>query len=280
MSPTVIAVITARMGSERLPGKVMLPLAGKPVVAHMVERLDRVEGIDGIWLATSGNPENKPLIEYARSLGIEVYAGSEEDVVGRHVAIAERTGAAHLLRATGDCPLFDIGLASRMVAHHVAADADFTYVPALLSLGILTEMISASAMQRVHEVYQGEHITLSIKERPEAFRIEPLDVHAALEERLYRPDFRLTLDEPADYEVLKAVYEALYQDGNPLELVRVTEFLESHPEIARLNADVEQKSGNLYAQELDARVLAHTGLRIPIAEAPPGTCGARGSKLR
>lgn len=280
MNPSVIAVITARMGSERLPGKVMLPLAGRPVVAHIAERLDHVEGIDGVWLGTSANPENEPLIEYARSLGIEVHAGSEEDVVGRHVAIAERTGASHLLRASGDCPLFDIGLVSRMIAHHVATNADFTYVPGVLSVGVLSEMISASAMQRVHKMYRGEHITLPIKEHPEAFRIEPLDVRAVLDERLYRPEFRLTLDEPADYQVLKAIYEALYQDGNPPGLQSVIAFLESHPEIARLNAHVGQKSGNLYAQELDTRVLAHASLRKTVERASPRDPGTQGSDGR
>jgi spore coat polysaccharide biosynthesis protein SpsF len=256
MHPIVIAVVTARMGSERLPGKVMLPLAGKPVVAHIVERLGRVQGIDAVWLGTSSSPENAPLIDLARSLGIEAYAGSEEDVVERHVAIAERSGADHLVRASADCPLFGTELASRLVAHHVTTCADFTYVPAILSVGILTEVISARAMQRVHEIYQGEHITLPIKERPEAFRIEPLEVGATLDERLYRPEFRLTLDEPADYDVLRAIYDALYREGKPPELSRVMEFLQVNPEIAALNAHVRQKAGNLYAQELDARVLA------------------------
>jgi len=271
MPPRVVAVITARMGSERLPGKVLLPLAGKPVVAHIVERLGRVRGIDAVWLGTSSSPNNAPLIALARSLGIEVYAGSEEDVVERHVVIAERSRADHLVRASADCPLFDIPLASRMIAHHVGARADFTYLPAILSVGILIEVISAGAMRRVHEVYRGEHITLPIKERAEAFRIEPLDVAEALEGPLYRPEYRLTLDEPADYEVLKAIYGALYREGEPPDLRRVMAFLDAHPAIARLNAHVHQKSGNLYAQELDARVLEACRRRAD----SPGTPAAR-----
>jgi len=261
MAPRVVAVITARMGSERLPGKALLPLGGKPVVSHIVERLSRVRGIDAVWLGTSSAPSSAPLVEWARGPGIPCYAGSEEDVVERHVVIADRSGADHLVRASGDCPLFDISLATRMIAHHLAADADFTYVPATLSVGVLVEVISARAMRRVHEVYQGEHITIPIKERPAEFRIEPLDIHEVLDARLYRPQYRLTLDERADYEVLKAVYEALYRQGEPPELGRVIDFLDAHPEIAAINARVQQKAGNLYAQDLDASVVAVHGLR-------------------
>jgi spore coat polysaccharide biosynthesis protein SpsF len=269
MTQKVVAVITARMGSERLPGKVLLPLAGKPVVTHIVERLGHLAGIDEVWLATSCAPSSAPLVDWARATGIPVYAGSEEDVVERHVVIADRSGADHLLRASADCPLFDIPLASHMIAHHVAAHADFTYVPAVLSVGILVEVISASAMRRVHKFYQGEHITLPIKERANEFRIEPLDVAAALDPCLYRPEFRLTLDEPADYEVLKAVYGALYQEGEPVDLRRVIDFLDAHPEVGGLNAHVQQKSGNLYAQDLDARVVeVH-----PLRTLGGGACG-------
>jgi spore coat polysaccharide biosynthesis protein SpsF (cytidylyltransferase family) len=155
-----------------------------------------------------------------------------------------------------------------MIAHHVRAGADFTYVPAILSVGILIEVISAGAMRRVHQVYQGEHITLPIKERADAFRIEPMDAATALDPRLYRPEFRLTLDEPADYEVLKTIYGALYRDGEPLDLCRVMDFLDAHPEVGLLNAHVQQKSGNLYAQELDARVVAIHGKRAASAVSP------------
>jgi spore coat polysaccharide biosynthesis protein SpsF len=252
--PRVVAAITARMGSDRLPGKVMMDLAGRPVTAHMVERLRHVEEIDAVWLATSVEPNNEPLIELAHRLGIEVYAGSEEDVLERHVVIAERSGADHVLRVTADCPLFDIPLASRLVAHHRATDADFTYVPAVLSVGILVEVISRRALHLVHERYQGELITVPIKEHPEEFHIEPLELQREAYAHLYRPQYRLTLDEPADYELLKIIYGALYVEGKPVDVAQAIAFLDNHPEVAQINAHVRQKSGNLYAQDLDARV--------------------------
>jgi spore coat polysaccharide biosynthesis protein SpsF len=165
-----------------------------------------------------------------------------------------------VLRVTADCPLFDISLATRMVAHHRAAGADFTYVPGVLSVGVLVEVVSRSALERVHERYQGELITVPIKEHPEEFRIEPFDIAQGADARLYRPEFRLTLDEPADYELLKIVYDRLYREGEPVEVLEALSFLDAHPEIARVNAHVQQKTGNLYAQDLDARVLA---ARIP-----------------
>ncbi|MDP3938294.1 MAG: NTP transferase domain-containing protein [Deltaproteobacteria bacterium] len=265
MAGPLVAVITARMGSERLPGKVMMDLAGKPVTAHMVERLRHVDGIDAVWLGTSSEENNVPLVALARSLGIEAYAGDPEDVLERHVTIARKSGAESVVRVTADCPLFDMPLASRMIAHHRATGADFTYVPAVLSVGVLVEVISRRALELVHTRYQGELITVPIKEHPEEFHIEAFgvggDAGGGMDASLYRPEFRLTLDEPADYEVLKAIYEALYREGKPVVLREALRFLEAHPEIVALNAGVQQKRGNLYAQELDARVLAARGKR-------------------
>ncbi len=254
-NPRVVAVITARMGSDRLPGKVLMDLAGKPVTAHMVERLRHVEGIDGIWLGTSVSANNAPLVSLARGLGIEVYQGSEEDVLERHVSIADRSGADHVVRVTADCPLFDIGLATRMVARHRATNADFSYVPSVLSVGVLIEVISRRALHVVHGRYQGELITVPIKEHPEEFHIEPFGVEQDLDPRLLRPEFRLTLDEAADLDLLQRIYGALYHEGKPVDVIEALAFLDAHPEIAAINAHVRQKTGNLYAEALDARVL-------------------------
>lgn len=255
-SARIVAVITARMGSDRLPGKVLMDLAGRPVTAHMVERLRHVRGVDAIWLGTSVSANNAPLVALGRELGIEVYQGSEEDVLERHVTIADRSGADHVVRVTADCPLFDIELASRMVAHHRGAKTDFTYVPAVLSVGVLIEVISRRALHVVHERYQGELITVPIKEHPEEFHIEPFGITQGLDPRLIRPEFRLTLDEAADYELLQRVYAALYREGKPVDVIEALAFLDAHPEIAAINAHVQQKTGNLYAEALDARVLA------------------------
>jgi spore coat polysaccharide biosynthesis protein SpsF len=233
-----------------------MDLAGKPVTAHMVERLRGVRGVDGIWLGTSVSANNAPLVALGREMGIDVYQGSEEDVLERHVTIADRSGADHVIRVTADCPLFDIELASRMVAHHRMANADFTYVPAVLSVGVLVEVISRRALHVVHERYQGELITVPIKEHPEEFHIEPFGVAQGLDPRLLRPEFRLTLDEAADYELLKRIYSALYHNGKPVDVIEALAYLDTHPEVSRINAHVQQKTGNLYAQELDRRVLA------------------------
>jgi spore coat polysaccharide biosynthesis protein SpsF len=194
-------------------------------------------------------------VALADSLGIRTYQGSEEDVLERHVTIARESGADHVVRVTADCPLFDIPLATRMVAHHRRTNADFTYVPAVLSVGILIEVISRRALELVHACYQGELITVPIKEHPEEFHIEPFDLSRPEDRALYRPEFRLTLDEKADHDVLAAIYDALYREGKPVNVRETLAWLDAHPEVARLNAHIKQKTGNLYAQDLDARVL-------------------------
>src|SRR3990172_12103071 len=112
----VIGVITARMASTRLPGKVLMKMAGKSIFEHHAERMQNVKGIDGVFLATSEGPLNKALIEEAECLGCGWFAGAEQDIVDRHIKLCQRQGADAFIRVTCDSPIFDIGSASKFVS--------------------------------------------------------------------------------------------------------------------------------------------------------------------
>ena len=112
----VIGVITARMASTRLPGKVLQMMAGKSVFAHHVERMKNVKGLDGVFLATSKDPLNKQLIEEAERFDCGWYTGAEQDIVDRHIKLCEREGADAFIRVTCDSPIFDIESTSRFVS--------------------------------------------------------------------------------------------------------------------------------------------------------------------
>lgn len=233
----VIGVVTARMGSTRLPGKVLRPMAGKSVFAHHVERMQRVEGLAGVFLATSGDEANAPLIAEAQALGAGWLAGAEQDIVSRHTELCEREGADAVVRVTCDSPVFDIGSASRFVAEFKAAYHDYIHASNMTMIqGTLAELIGYPALARVHERYRGAAVSLPIKEDPGDFDLLGIEIDADL----VRPEYRLTIDEDVDYEMISLVYEALYS-GEPLDLREVYAWLDDNPRVARMNAHVEIK---------------------------------------
>ncbi len=230
----VIGVITARMGSTRLPGKVLRPLAGRSVFAHHVERMRRVEGLAGVFLATSEDPANAPLIAEAEALGAGWYAGAEQDIVSRHTELCEREGADAVVRVTCDSPVFDIPSASRFVAEFKAVYHDYVYASNMTMIqGTLAELIAYPALLLVHERYRGAAVSQPIKEAPGEFDLLGVEIDADL----VRPEYRLTIDEDADYEMIGRIYEALYR-GEPLDLREVYTWLDDNPRVARMNAHV------------------------------------------
>lgn len=247
MGQKIVGVITARMTSRRLPGKVMKYLAGKTVFAHHVERMKAVEGLHRVYLATSAEPENESLIAEARSLGIEVHAGAVEDVLARHITIAEIEHADAVLRITCDCPVFSIETASEMVSSFDGED--LVYVSNMTMIqGTLGEVISTQALLRSHEHYHGPAISQFIRKNLNLFQLRAV----LMAEYLCRPEYRLALDYPADLELFECIYTNLYQ-GWPIPLVEVYRFLDDNPEIAALNAHVEVKNVNLYGNGLLTR---------------------------
>ena len=140
----VFVVVSARMASSRCPGKAVVPLAGRPLLAVLLERMAAARNVDGVVLATSTSPENDVLARLAEEGGFPVFRGEEDDVLRRHVECARAIGADHVVRVTGDNPLTDLETVERLVALHRAEGADYTYVPGdALLMGILSEVVSA-----------------------------------------------------------------------------------------------------------------------------------------
>ncbi|MFQ5790967.1 MAG: cytidylyltransferase domain-containing protein, partial [Acidobacteriota bacterium] len=208
----VICGVSARMRSRRCPGKALAPLAGKPLLEHLLERLLSVGELQGVVLATSAAPENQVLLELAERLGVGVLAGDEEDVLGRYVEVGRRWKADHLVRVTGDNPLTDLRLVRSLTRLHLETGSDYTYVPGdALLIGILPEVISLRALEVSHRDGEARHrselVTLYIKENPGRFRV----TRAAMPKELYRPQYRLTVDEPEDLELMEKIFERLYR---------------------------------------------------------------------
>lgn len=242
----VIGVIIARMASTRLPGKVLQMMAGKSVFAHHVERMKNIKGIDGVFLATSKDPLNKQLIEEAERLDCGWYAGAEQDIVDRHIKLCEREGADAVIRVTCDSPIFDIESASCFVDEFKKQHRDYIFVSNMTMIqGTLSELISYEALCEIHKHYRGAAVSVYIKENMERF--DTLGVEIDVD--LCRPEYRLTIDESVDIEMIRYIYDAL-GTGMPLDLYKVYTWLDDNPEIAKINMGVgikgcEQQSANL-----------------------------------
>jgi spore coat polysaccharide biosynthesis protein SpsF len=253
--PRVVAVVSARMASSRYPGKATVPLAGRPLLSVLLERVASARGVDAVVLATSNNRENDVLARLAAEGGFGVFRGDEEDVLRRHVECAHTMGAAHVVRVTGDNPLTDIETLEHLVALHLGGGADYTYVPGdALLMGILPEVVSAAALERSWHRGEARHrselVTLYIKEHPDEFRIRTAELPAGL----YRPQYRLTVDEAEDVALMQGLFERLAAPGKVVTTREAIVVLDREPELARVNAHLRHKAANLRSVELDGRI--------------------------
>lgn len=248
-------VVSARMASSRRPGKALAELAGRPLLAVLLERMRGVRGVGGVALATSVRPENDALAAVAEAMGVPVFRGDENDVLRRHLDCARALGAAHVVRVTGDNPLTDVETTEALVALHFEQGADYTYVPGdALLMGILSEVIATEALARSWERGDARHrselMTLYIKEHPEEFRI----ALGTLPPELYRPGYRLTVDEPEDVELMQALFARLARPGHVVTTREAIALLDAEPALAAINARARHKAGNLRSVALDAAI--------------------------
>lgn len=200
------------MSSSRLPGKVMAPVLGEPMIGRQVERLRRSERIDGLMVATSTDPSDDPVAAYCETLGIEVFRGPLDDVLGRYrAALARRPQAKAVVRLTADCPLTDPGLIDQVIEHHHEVGADYTSntlgartYPHGLDAEVIRAEVLIEAAQRAEDPYEREHVTPYVYRRPQVYRLAGVARHKSL------AALRWTVDLPSDLAFVRDVYAKLY----------------------------------------------------------------------
>lgn len=237
---TVAAVIQARMGSTRLPGKVLRPLGGRSVLAWVVAAAQAAEGIDRVVVATTDLPGDDPVAAAASALGATVVRGSEGDVLSRYRAALDAVPADAIVRLTADCPLLDPRLIAQVVAVW-RADPSLGYVATTLERslprGLDVELASAAALRRAdadavdhHRV----HVTSWL------YREQSDVARAGLLVRPSASDLRVTLDEPDDARLIEAIVAELGDAASDRH--RLVDLLRSRPDLVAINAHVEQKA--------------------------------------
>jgi spore coat polysaccharide biosynthesis protein SpsF len=207
-----LAILQARMSSTRLPGKVLAPVLGEPMIGRQLERLARAERLDRVVVATSIDPSDDPLAAWCEGRGQTVFRGSLDDVLDRfHGAMALAPDADTIVRLTADCPLADPQVIDAVIAHHLSAGADYTSnTPAVRTYphGLDAEVMRREALEtawrEAREPYEREHVTPFIYRNPQRFRIESLSRQPSL------AHLRWTVDFPADLAFVRGVYARLY----------------------------------------------------------------------
>ncbi|HPS56612.1 MAG TPA: glycosyltransferase family protein [Spirochaetota bacterium] len=234
-----VAVIQARIASTRLAAKALMPLSGKPMIVHVIERARAINGAGSVILATGEAAANDCLAGIAADCGISVFRGSEDNVLERFYRAVEGTGCDYIIRITGDNPLTDHISASGALQHACEKKCDHCSVSGI-PIGTGIEIVSMYALERSYREgstpYHFEHVTPYIKEHPELFSIEKYQ--SALDNPF--PDLRLTVDTPDDFKLMEKIYDALYK-GRPILLTEVISFITANPELININCHVEQR---------------------------------------
>lgn len=214
---SVVAFLQARMGSSRLPGKVLMPIRGQSILERAIRRLRAAPIIDEIAVLTTRLAEDDVIVEEAHRLGAWVYRGPESDVLARFYEAAQQFHPDIIIRATADNPLIEIGSIDRIVGALCSGKLDLC-MERELPYGAATEAFTAEALERVHrlarEVPHREHVTLYIKENPEVFCISFL----VPPDPLRRPQIRLTVDTPEDFVFVDQLIRCLPEGEYPLSL--------------------------------------------------------------
>lgn len=249
----IAVIIQARMGSSRLPGKVMQKVLNRPLIGYLLERLSFSKLIQKIMIATSIDPKNDEMAEYVRSLGFQVYRGKEEDVLDRYYQAAALVQADHIVRITADCPLIDPGLCDQLIELYLKEKPDYAHLSPRFSEGLDCEVFSFKALEaawtKAKLKSEREHVTLYLNNHL-------TDFHKIVMDNVGDDSsYRITVDEPEDFEVVKAVFESLYSQGEPPFLFdRIKCFLDQHPELLSKNAHIVRNEGLIVSLKKDHQV--------------------------
>ncbi len=236
-----IAIIQARMGSTRLPNKVLKPLAGKPMLIQVYNRVRAARHLNEVIIATTTAPKDNEIDVLCKKNGISCYRGSENDVLDRYYQAATLHQATNIARITADCPLIDPGVIDLIVDYFLKHDLDYasnTHPPTYPD-GLDTEIFSYQALERAWKEArlqsEREHVTPYIWKNPSIFKIGHIDNDKDLSH------LRWTVDEPDDYEFISRVYEnfpnTLFSFDDILNL------LNKHLELNEINIHHERDEG-------------------------------------
>jgi spore coat polysaccharide biosynthesis protein SpsF len=237
----LLVVVQARTGSTRLPGKVLLAVAGTPLLAAMLMRVRAARTAFELVVATTWNTEDDPIAELCTAIEVDCFRGHPTDLLDRHYRVALERNADAVVKIPSDCPLIDPAVIDRVLRYYTDYSRDFDYVsnlhPATYPDGNDVEVMQFDALEtafhKAHRSFEREHTTPFIWERPERFRIGNVTWDGEAD---YSMTHRFTIDYAEDYQFIARVFEELGGAGQVFGLPEILELLDRKPEIMAINA--------------------------------------------
>lgn len=245
----VVAIIQARMSSTRLPGKVLMELAGMPVLEHVVSRIESCKTVQKVVVATSTDESDDAIERWCESLGVACYRGSLNDVLDRYYQAAIQSNADAIVRITADCPAIDPTIVDEVVSAYLAGGYEFFGLSGDFPDGLDCTVFAFSAIERAWKEAQlpseREHVGPYIEKHPEMFKSGGLKKFTGLSHH------RWTLDEPRDLDFLKIVFERLYQAEKDFLAADVLALLKAEPELLSINGSIVRNEGYIKSLQSD-----------------------------
>ena len=238
-----IAIIQARIGSSRLPGKIMMDIGAKPILQWVIERTKSSSLIDKVIVATSVKTQDDVIEGLCKRLDVGCFRGSEEDVLDRYYKAASEYKAEAIVRITSDCPFVDPVIIDKIIKTHFKNKNDYTMNNTENSYprGLDMEIFNFKTLERTYleakKPYEREHVSVYIYEHPEIFKVEIVDSGSDLK----RPGYRFCVDTEDDLKIVREIYARLSESKKPVNAHNIVNLLDSNPDLTKINAHVKQK---------------------------------------
>ncbi|MFS0674450.1 cytidylyltransferase domain-containing protein [Ornithinibacillus sp. 179-J 7C1 HS] len=236
----ILAIIQARMGSTRLPGKVLKPILDKPIIDYQVERVKQSKALDQVIIATSNNVKDDAIIYWCEANSIPYYRGDEADVLGRYYEAAKQFSASTIVRLTGDCPIIDSNIIDRVIIDYLKEGTSYcsNTIKRSFPRGMDTEVFSMDALERANFEAESpldrEHVTPYIRNHFSTFNV--------LNNTDYS-NYRWTVDTKEDFQLIKKIITELYPSNPLFTMEDAVKLLANNPDWMLINKDVKQKDG-------------------------------------
>lgn len=239
----ILAVLQARVSSTRLPGKVLKPILGKPMLARQLERIQRARRLSSVVVATSLDPSDEPLVGLCAEAGVRCYRGSLNDVLDRMYQAAQGFGCSHIVRLNGDCPLIDPGLIDLACQFHLEGGFDYTSnqtrptYPDGLDVEVARMESLEQAWKEAVLPSEREHVMPFLYKHPERFKLGSIEGDIDLSR------LRWTVDHQDDFDLVSAIYAALYPMKPAFTMADILVYLDAHPRLKTANTEHRRNEG-------------------------------------
>lgn len=239
----ILAILQARVSSTRLPGKVLKPILGMPMIFRQIERIKYAKKIDKLIVATSTDQSDDKLAMVCQEFGVECFRGSLNDVLDRFYQAAQKYKPEHVVRLTGDCPLADPQIIDKVIEYHLQGKYDYTSntveptYPDGLDAEIMTYSCLQQAWAKAQKQSEREHVTLFIYNNKQMFSL------GSVKNNIDLSQLRWTVDEAEDFILVEQIYQELYSESSLFLTNEILSLLENNQKLKKINVNFSRNEG-------------------------------------